>query len=189
VDLEDVAPCPVKRGDHDHLVAHHQAVHCVGQRSAAADLAWRARSRNEASRRRRLPWLVRLRLWRSLWCRRGCVHTPSRLVVCRCRPCRGRFCFVLRETALFVFAAGAARTGIVAPWSCFGRSSHRRECNVSSGFQSNKRGHGSTLTDRVPSEGPRQLLAITRARPGINTAPANAIRNESTRIAKAPTAA
>ena len=92
-------------------------------RLAATDLAWRPRARDEASRGGRLPWLVGLGLWCSCGSRRGLGRSSS--LFCRSVGPRGScLCVVLIETAMFVFAARAAMTGLVAPRSCTGRSSH-----------------------------------------------------------------
>jgi hypothetical protein len=56
--------------------------------------------------------------------RRGRLGRSSSGFCCGFGPCGSRLCVVLLETAMFVFAARAAMTGLVAPRSCTGRSSH-----------------------------------------------------------------
>jgi len=96
----------------------------ITSRSAATDLAWRPRARDEATRSGRLPRLVRLGLCCACGRRRGRLGRSSSRFCCGFGPCRGRLCVVLLETAMFVFAARAAMTRLVAPRSCTGGSSH-----------------------------------------------------------------
>ena len=106
---------------------------CIRQsasRSAATDLAGRPRARDEASRRGRLPRLLRLVLWCSRGRRRGRLRRFNSRFCCDFGPCGSRLPVVLLETAMLVFAARAAMTGLVAPRSCRGRSSHKKECTV-----------------------------------------------------------
>src|SRR6188472_4460854 len=93
-------------------------------RSAATDLAWRPRARDEAAGRGRLPRLVRPDLWCSCGSRRGRLGRPNSRFCCGFCPCGRRLCVVLLETAMFVFATRAAMTGLVAPRACTGLSSH-----------------------------------------------------------------
>ena len=61
--------------------------------------------------------------------RAGSLGRWSRwLFRCGLGPCGGRFCVVLRKTAMFVFAARCATTGLVASWGWTGLSSHYDEC-------------------------------------------------------------
>ena len=71
-----------------------------------------------------LPWLLRLGLLvlvREPRCRLGRSSSPFRGSF---GPCGRRLRVVFLQTAMFVFAAGTAMTGLVAPRSCAGRSSH-----------------------------------------------------------------
>ena len=107
-----------------------QYTHRAGSRSAATDLAWRPRARDKATRSGRLPRLLRLGFWSSCGSRRGHLGRLSRRFCCGAGPCCRRLSVVLLETAVFVFAARAAMTGLVAPRSCTRRNSHKRKCTA-----------------------------------------------------------
>ena len=92
--------------------------------SAATNLAWRPRPRDKATRGGRLPRLVRLVLSCSCRSGRGRLGRSGSFFCCSFGQCGRRSCVVLLETAVFIFATRAAMTGLVAPGSCTGRSSH-----------------------------------------------------------------
>ena len=92
--------------------------------STATNLAWRPRTRNEATSSGRPPGLVCVGLWFSCGRRGGRLRRSSSRFCCGFGPCGSRLGVVLLETAMFVFTARAAMTGLVAPRSCTGRSSH-----------------------------------------------------------------
>ena len=92
--------------------------------SAATNLAWRPRPRDKATRGGRLPRLVRLVLSCSCRSGRGRLGRSGSFFCCSFGQCGRRSCVVLLETAVFIFATRAAMTGLVAPRSCTGRSSH-----------------------------------------------------------------
>ncbi len=104
--------------------------------SATADLARRPRARDEATRSGALPGLLRLGLWCSRGSRRGRLGWLVDRRGCGLGPGVSRQGIVLFETALLVFAARAAVTGLVTPRSSTGRrgrgsrSSHWSECTV-----------------------------------------------------------
>ena len=63
--------------------------------------------------------------------RAGSLGRWSRwLFRCGFGPGGGRFCVVLRKTAMFVLAARSATTGLVASWGWTGLSSHYDECTA-----------------------------------------------------------
>ena len=89
---------------------------------AAADLAWRARASDKATRRGRLPGLLSVVLRGSGGSGR---HRRLRSPFYRgCGPCGTGQGVVLLEAAVFVFAAGTAWAGLVAPRSSNRPSSH-----------------------------------------------------------------
>ncbi len=89
---------------------------------AAADLAWRARASDKATRRGRLPGLLSVVLRGSGGSRR---HRRLRSPFYRgCGPCGTGQGVVLLEAAVFVFAARTAWAGLVAPRSSNRPSSH-----------------------------------------------------------------
>ena len=95
-----------------------------GHISAATDLAWRPRPRDEATRGGRLPRLVRLVLWCSCGSGRS-RRGRSGSFFCYGLGQRGRrSSVVLLETAVLIFAARAAMTALVARRSCTDQSSH-----------------------------------------------------------------
>jgi hypothetical protein len=94
-------------------------------RSAAADLAWRPRARDEATSRGRLPWLVRLGFGRAFGLRVGSLGRRNWCFRCGLGPCGSGLGLVLRKTALLVFAARSATTGLVTSWPRVGLSSHQ----------------------------------------------------------------
>ena len=96
-------------------------------RSAAADFGWRPRARDEAASRRRPPGLVRLVLWCSRGRRSGSLRRWGSGFRFAFGPNGSRPGVVLLQAAVFVFAARAAMTGLIAPRSCVGWSSHWRE--------------------------------------------------------------
>jgi len=89
---------------------------------AAADLAWRARASDKATRRGRLPGLLSVVLRGSGGSRR---HRRLRSPFYRGGgPCGTSQGVVLLEAAVFVFAARTAWAGLVAPRSSNRPSSH-----------------------------------------------------------------
>ena len=92
--------------------------------SAAADLTWRARAPEEATRRGLLPRLFSVVLRGSGGNRRHHRRRRS-LFHRRCGAGRAGQGVVFLETALFVFAARTAWAGLVAPRSSNRPSSHR----------------------------------------------------------------
>jgi hypothetical protein len=81
---------------------------------AASDLARRSRARDEAARRLRFPGLVRLGLGGSCGSRWFGFGRPGGGFGGGLGPSGSGFRLVLFETAVFVFAAGAAMTRLVA---------------------------------------------------------------------------
>src|SRR4029453_8915269 len=83
--------------------------------SAATDLAWRPRARDEAARSRRFPRLMGLGL--CCWWGRGGGRVGRLLSAFRRRLGLrdSRLCLVLLQTAMFVFASGTAMTAFVSP--------------------------------------------------------------------------
>jgi len=70
-------------------------------------------------------------LWRAVGHRTGRFRRWSRwLFRCGFDPRGGRFCVVLRKTAMFVFAARSATTGLVASGWWIGGGSHQNECTA-----------------------------------------------------------
>jgi hypothetical protein len=92
--------------------------------SAATDLARRPRLRDKAARSGGLPRLVRLMLSGRCGSGLGRLGRSGRGFRCGLGQCGRRLCVVFLETAVFVFAARATMTGLVAAWSCTGWSSH-----------------------------------------------------------------
>ncbi len=93
-------------------------------RRSAADLAGRPSARDKTTRRGCLPWLIRPELGYSCGSRRFRLRRSSGRFCRRFGPRVSRLCVVPSETAMFVFSAGAAMTGLVASRSCSGRCSH-----------------------------------------------------------------
>jgi len=94
------------------------------QRSAATDLAGRPRARHEATSWGRLPGLVGLVLWRAFRHGARWLGRWGGLLRCGFIPRGGGLRFVLRKTAMFVFATWSATTRLVASRSSIGLSSH-----------------------------------------------------------------
>ena len=98
--------------------------------SAAADFAGRPRALDEPTRRSRLPGLMGFVLWFPRG--RGCSRVGFRRSCFCCgfgARCSRRG-LVLRQAAMFVLAARAAMTGLVAPRSFISKNSHCHECTL-----------------------------------------------------------
>ena len=103
--------------------------------SAAADLTWRARAPEEATRRGLLPRLLSVVLRGSGGNRRH--HRRRRSLFYRgCGAGRAGQGVVFLEAALFVFAARTAWAGLVAPRSSNRPSSHRTSVHPCYGSRS-----------------------------------------------------
>ena len=98
--------------------------------SAAADLAWRPRARDEATAGGRFPGLVRLGLWYSFGRRRGRLGRGAGRFRCGLGSCGTRFFVVLVEATVLVLAARATMARLVAPRSGSGRNGHEIETSV-----------------------------------------------------------
>ena len=136
---------PVHFQRQDHTYASRDVVHAGRsapwnrlQRtasSAAADLTWRARAPEEATRRGLLPRLLSVVLRGSGGNRRHHRRRRS-LFYRRCGAGRAGQGVVFLEAALFVFAARTAWAGLVAPRSSNRPSSHRTSVHPCYGSRS-----------------------------------------------------